>query len=90
MMDIKKADDLAALVTTVGLIQNLGALRALTTDGIVRGHMDLHKNNIIAATDATPEERVLLNMGLQDLLIQEGSISESDAHRLLNELRSHS
>ena len=72
---------------TVGLIQNLGALRALTTEGIVRGHMDLHGANLAAATDATPEERVVLIMRLQEQLKRVGSISESDAQTLLRTMR---
>ena len=87
MMDVHSANELAEVVTTVGLIQNLGALRALTTDGIVRGHMDLHKANLIAATDATTQEKPVLHRLLQDHLTRTGSITQSDAQRLLDALR---
>jgi hydroxymethylglutaryl-CoA reductase len=37
---------LAAIVASVGLAQNLAALRALATEGIQRGHMRLHASNL--------------------------------------------
>lgn len=40
------ATQLAAIVTAVGLAQNLSALRALASEGIQRGHMSLHKSNL--------------------------------------------
>jgi len=39
---IEKAADLARLLVSVGLAQNLAALLALSTEGIQRGHMRLH------------------------------------------------
>jgi hydroxymethylglutaryl-CoA reductase len=38
----RKVDKLAGLLAAVGLAQNTGALRALATEGIQRGHMRLH------------------------------------------------
>ena len=49
--------------------------------------MDLHGANLAAATDATPEERVVLIMRLQEQLKRVGSISESDAQTLLRTMR---
>jgi hydroxymethylglutaryl-CoA reductase len=43
MASIEKASDLARLLVTVGLAQNLAALLALSTEGIQRGHMRLHQ-----------------------------------------------
>lgn len=40
------ARELAEIVTSVGLAQNLSALRALASEGIQRGHMSLHKSNL--------------------------------------------
>jgi hydroxymethylglutaryl-CoA reductase len=42
MLDVAGARELAAILAAVGLASNLGALRALVTDGIQRGHMALH------------------------------------------------
>jgi hydroxymethylglutaryl-CoA reductase len=36
------ADWLARVAVAVGLAQNLAALRALTQEGILRGHLKLH------------------------------------------------
>lgn len=40
------ARTLAEIVTSVGLAQNLSALRALASEGIQRGHMSLHRSNL--------------------------------------------
>ena len=44
------------VAVAVGLAQNLGALRALSTEGIQRGHMALHARNIALVAGATGEE----------------------------------
>ncbi|MBC7532102.1 MAG: hydroxymethylglutaryl-CoA reductase, degradative [Oligoflexus sp.] len=43
------AQALAEIIVTVGLAQNLSALRALASEGIQRGHMSLHQGNILLA-----------------------------------------
>jgi hydroxymethylglutaryl-CoA reductase len=53
IMDVKSAQDLGEIAVAVGLAQNLGALRALATEGIQRGHMALHARNIAMAAGAT-------------------------------------
>src|SRR5699024_8613342 len=42
LLDVESAQELAEVIVAVGLAQNLGALRALATDGIQKGHMALH------------------------------------------------
>lgn len=42
MMGVSNARELAEVIISVGLAQNLAALRALATEGIQRGHMKLH------------------------------------------------
>ena len=42
MMQVRSARELAGIIVSVGLAQNLAALRALATEGIQRGHMGLH------------------------------------------------
>lgn len=39
ILGVKSANELAEVITAVGLAQNLGALRALAHEGIQRGHM---------------------------------------------------
>jgi hydroxymethylglutaryl-CoA reductase len=41
-MGVGTASELAEIVVSVGLAQNLAALRALATEGIQKGHMRLH------------------------------------------------
>lgn len=56
MMDVKSAQELGEIAAAVGLAQNLGALRALATEGIQRGHMALHARNIALVAGATGDE----------------------------------
>jgi hydroxymethylglutaryl-CoA reductase len=53
IMDVKSAQELGEIAVAVGLAQNMGALRALSTEGIQRGHMALHARNIAMAAGAT-------------------------------------
>ena len=40
------ATELAHIMLSVGLAQNFAALRALSIEGIQRGHMNLHSRNV--------------------------------------------
>lgn len=53
IMGVRSAQELAEIAVAVGLTQNLGALRALATEGIQRGHMALHARNVALAAGAT-------------------------------------
>ena len=46
ILGVKKATELAEVVASVGLAQNFGAMRALSTVGIQAGHMRLHARNL--------------------------------------------
>jgi hydroxymethylglutaryl-CoA reductase len=50
------ARELAEIIVAVGLAQNLGALNALSTEGIQRGHMKMHARNIAVQAGANLEE----------------------------------
>ncbi|OZI42629.1 hydroxymethylglutaryl-CoA reductase, degradative [Bordetella genomosp. 5] len=56
MMEVSSAQELGEVAVAVGLAQNLGALRALATEGIQRGHMALHARNIALTAGATGAE----------------------------------
>ncbi len=56
IMDVRSADELGQVAVAVGLAQNLGALRALATEGIQRGHMALHARNIALVAGAVGAE----------------------------------
>lgn len=53
ILGVKTANELGEVLAAVGLAQNLGALRALASEGIQRGHMSLHARNIAVAAGAT-------------------------------------
>jgi hydroxymethylglutaryl-CoA reductase len=52
ILAIKTARDLAEVIVSVGLAQNLAALRALASEGIQRGHMSLHARNVAISVGA--------------------------------------
>lgn len=87
MLGVDTAAELCRIVAAVGLVQNLGALRALATEGIVEGHMKLHLNNLVLASGAKQKERPLLLKELETVLRKKKKITLSDAEHLLVELR---
>jgi hydroxymethylglutaryl-CoA reductase len=52
LMGVKSAKELAEIIVSVGLAQNLAALRALSTEGIQRGHMGLHARQVAMSAGA--------------------------------------
>lgn len=56
LMNVGTASELAEVIAAVGLAQNLAALRALSTEGIQKGHMALHARNIAILAGATGAE----------------------------------
>jgi hydroxymethylglutaryl-CoA reductase len=56
LLGCPSARELAAIAAAVGLAQNLGALKALATDGIQQGHMRMHARTVAATAGAQPSE----------------------------------
>jgi len=56
LMGVTSAGELAEIIVSVGLAQNLAALRALATEGIQRGHMGLHARQVAIAAGAQGEQ----------------------------------
>ncbi|GAW33127.1 3-hydroxy-3-methylglutaryl-coenzyme A reductase [Roseovarius sp. A-2] len=83
IMRAESAGRLSRLVAAVGLAQNFGAVRALATDGIQKGHMALHAQNIAIAAGAEGDEI----SRIADAMKARGEINASMAARLLAELR---
>ncbi len=52
VLGVATAQELAEVIVAVGLAQNLAALRALGTEGIQRGHMELHARSMAIAAGA--------------------------------------
>ena len=64
LMGVKTAGELAEIIASVGLAQNMAALRALATEGIQRGHMSLHARQVAIAAGASGDmiEKVAAQM----------------------------
>ena len=82
ILGVKTATELGEIVATVGLAQNLGALKALATEGIQRGHMRLHARNIAATAGAPPE----LIDKVVEVLVKEKKIRMDRAKEVIDEL----
>ena len=82
VLGVKSARELAEVMVAVGLAQNFAALRALATEGIQRGHMELHARQVAIAAGATGEliERVARQMTAERV------IRPDRAREILNEL----
>jgi hydroxymethylglutaryl-CoA reductase len=52
MLNVGSAGELAAVAASIGLANNLAAVRALATDGIQRGHMAQHARSVALAAGA--------------------------------------
>ena len=56
IMNVQTVKELAEIVVSVGLAQNLAAIRALATDGIQKGHMQLHARQVAIAAGAEGDQ----------------------------------
>jgi hydroxymethylglutaryl-CoA reductase len=78
---------LSQIAGAVGLVQNLGALRALTTVGIIEGHMRLHIKNLSLGAGASDSEMPAMIQKLEDFLKANKRVTLSNAVQVLQELR---
>ena len=76
------AKELACVMAATGLAQNYSAIRALSTDGIQKGHMRLHARNLAAAAGATSEQ---IDIIVQKM-IEEKKISLDRAKEILQNI----
>ncbi len=88
MMKVESANHLSRICASVGLVQNLGALRALTSEGIIEGHMKLHIKNLALGAGASEHETPTLHKLLEQVLTAKKRISLSDAIQMLKQMRS--
>ena len=84
LMGVQTARQLAEVIVSVGLAQNLAALRALATEGIQRGHMSLHARQVAAAAGA--QGAVIERLAQQ--LVAEGVVRIDRAQEILQKWRS--
>lgn len=87
MLNVQNASELSRVIAAVGLVQNLGALKALTTVGIIEGHMKLHIKNLTMAAGASEKEIPYVQKKLEEILALKKRISHSHAIEVLKELR---
>jgi hydroxymethylglutaryl-CoA reductase len=84
------AQKLAGLMAAVGLAQNTGALKAMVTEGIQRGHMSLHARQVALAAGAsvTPDARGLVEVDVVAArLVADHDVRAARASELLVALR---
>jgi len=84
ILGVKTANEFAEVLAAVGLAQNLGALRALSHEGIQRGHMSLHARNIAIAAGATDE---LIDL-VAEKMVKERKIRMDRAKELMEQFKS--
>jgi len=83
LMGVSKANELAEVMTAVGLAQNLGALRALVQEGIQHGHMRLHARNLVVMAGAEGD----LVQKAVDELVASGEIRFDKAQEIVKRLK---
>jgi hydroxymethylglutaryl-CoA reductase len=81
LMGVRTASQLAEIIVSVGLAQNLAALRALSTEGIQRGHMGLHARQIAVAAGAEGE----MVSKIAEKMVSDKNINLERAQQILQE-----
>jgi hydroxymethylglutaryl-CoA reductase len=83
IMGVTKAVELGEIMVSVGLAQNLGALRALVQEGIQQGHMRLHARNLVVMAGADGD---LIIKAVEEL-IATGEIRFDKAKEIVDKLK---
>jgi hydroxymethylglutaryl-CoA reductase len=83
ILGVKSARELSEVIASVGLAQNFAAIRALSTEGLQRGHMKLHARNIAAIAGA---EGPLIDL-VAERIVEEKNIMVCRAQQVLEELK---
>lgn len=82
ILGVKTATELGHVIASVGLAQNLAALRALASEGIQKGHMALHARNVAATAGARGDQVDIV----AEKLVKEKNVKVERAKELLDEL----
>ncbi len=86
ILGVDSAQELASVMAAAGLAQNLGALRALATSGIQKGHMRLHAKNMAVSAGAVGNE---IEKVAQLLISEEGPKTQTRVAEILEKLRNN-
>lgn len=64
ILGVEKAGELAQIIASAGLANNMAAMKALATEGIQKGHMSLHARNLANTVGAKGEilEKIVKQM----------------------------
>ncbi|MCK4567166.1 MAG: hydroxymethylglutaryl-CoA reductase, degradative, partial [Candidatus Thorarchaeota archaeon] len=82
ILGVKTALELGHIIASVGLAQNLAALRALASEGIQKGHMALHARNVAATAGARGEQVDII----AEKLVKEKNVKVERAKEILEEI----
>jgi hydroxymethylglutaryl-CoA reductase len=82
ILGVESASELAQVAAALGLAQNLAALRALTCEGIQKGHMSLHARNIAIMAGAQGD----LIDAVAERMVAEKCVRMDRAQEILKEL----
>jgi len=85
ILGVKSSNEFAEVLGAVGLAQNLAALRALSNEGIQRGHMSLHARNIAVQAGATG---MLIDL-VAEQMVKEHKIRVDRAKEIICDINSH-
>lgn len=84
ILGVESAQELAGIIAAAGLAQNLGAMRALATNGIQAGHMKLHARNMAVSAGAIGDE---IDTVANLVNSQKGPVTQQLVKQTLDELR---
>jgi hydroxymethylglutaryl-CoA reductase len=82
ILGVVNSQELAMIISAVGLAQNFSAIRALADEGIQKGHMKLHSKNIAKIAGALNDQIKLISQQM----INEGNISVSRAKEIIENI----
>jgi len=83
ILGVKSAGELACVFASLGLAQNFAALRAIVSEGIQRGHMRLHSENIAVQAGATGDK--IKKVAAE--IVKQGKVNEETARTVLEGLK---
>lgn len=87
ILGFPNAEELAGICCALGLVQNLAALKALVTEGVIEGHMKLHIKNLMVQLKVKKKERVLAESYFTQFLKKKKYLSFSQSAKILEHWR---
>ena len=82
ILNVESAEELSQVAAALGLAQNVGALRALASEGIQKGHMTLHSRNI-AKLAGVPDDLI---EEVANIIVEDNKIRLDYAKEVLKEI----